>query len=403
MEVRDSALVCIEMRIKMEATVPTINFDRPATLLKAGEGLYSHSGDRYPGLKLNVGKTSRTWYYRGRIDGKFRSIKIGPLNDYTAQQALDAAQPKKKVAATDVRTVADGWREWCDMRQTMGAMSDKDRHARTRQLEMYASELLSMNVADVTPVRVQRVINAIVADGKDATARQVRTSLSAAFNLIDLPNPVGGKKTYAPAQKADDETPTQWQLHCAENGGDPDDWSIPWGAIMARREKNIIIGTAVAVMFLTGIRSENVRSLTWDQVSIQKRTIKLTRMKNGLAREMPVSRSVIGLFQSIRDASSEFVFPASSGTGYITDTKGTFWEGHRVFLPHDGRRNHMQCMGELGLSAYLGNWLRGDKGTTNRNEKMLMKYLKRMDDHDTVEAVDARYWKHIGSTPDFAS
>ena len=156
-------------------------------------------------------------------------------------------------------------------------------------------------------------------------------------------------------------------------------------------------------MFLTGIRSENVRSLTWDQVSIQKRTIKLTRMKNGLAREMPVSRSVIGLFQAIRDTSSDFVFPASSGTGYITDTKGTFWEGHRVFLPHDGRRNHMQCMGELGLSAYLGNWLRGDKGTTNRNEKMLMKYLKRMDDHDTVEAVDARYWKHIGSTPDFAS
>ena len=150
---------------------------------------------------------------------------------------------------------------------------------------------------------------------------------------------------------------------------------------MARREQNVIVGTAVAVMFLTGIRSENVCSLSWDQIDLQNKTIHLTKMKNKLARTLPVMDTVIELLKAIRETDSEWVFPASSATGYITDPKGTFAEidreRSRVFLPHDGRRHFMQASAEALLPDYVAHFLRGDK-KAGEGSDMLMKYLKRM-------------------------
>ncbi len=97
-------------------------------------------------------------------------------------------------------------------------------------------------------------------------------------------NPVGQKKTRVAKS---DETEAQWTAAARAHNLDADDWSVIWEAIMARREKNVIVGTAVAVMFLTGIRSENVCSLSWDQVDLQNKTIHLTKMKNKLAARCP--------------------------------------------------------------------------------------------------------------------
>lgn len=284
-------------------------------------------------------------------------------------------------------------------------MSDDHRKRMTKQLEMHAAEIMDSNVADVTSANVQAVLNRLMADGKKATARAVRIGIGNAFNFAPVVNPVSQKKTRVAKSE---ETETQWAIVARKHGLDADDWSIPWGAIMARREQNVLVGTALAVMFFTGIRSKNVRSLAWDQVDLQNKTIHLTKMKNGLARTMPVADTVIDLLKEIRQSGSPWVFPANSDTGYITDPQGTFTvikvegkdegERERVFLPHDGRRNHMQAQAESFVPDYVAAFLRGDKKGGSGND-MLMKYLKRMGNRRAVEDIEKVYLSRIKALP----
>lgn len=383
----------------------TIDFTKPARLLKATPGMYRHIDTKFAGLYLNVGKTKSTWYVKRRVDGTTKSIKIGDFPAMSAPDAMAKGDTKTEVASSNIQTVRQGWTFWCDTSQAQGGMSDDHRKRMTKQLEMHAAEIMDSNVADVTSANVQAVLNRLMADGKKATARAVRIGIGNAFNFAPVVNPVSQKKTRVAKSE---ETETQWAIVARKHGLDADDWSTMWQAIMARRERNIIVGTALAVMFLTGIRSENVRSLSWDQVDLQNKTIHLTKMKNKLARTLPVMDTVIDLLKAIRQNGSDWVFPADSKSGYITDPQGTFavievegkdeGERERVFLPHDGRRHFMQASAEAFLPAYVAHFLRGDtKG--EEGSDMLMKYLKRMGNRRAVEDIEKVYLARIKVLP----
>jgi len=386
-----------------------INLDSAGAVMRAaskkpdaGTDWYRHKDTKYEGLYLGVGKTKATWYIKRRVDGTTKSIKVGSFPALSAAQALAKGDVKTGVAKTNIRTVRDGWRFWCDTSQAQGGMSDDHRERMTKQLERHAKAIMDSNVADVSSADVQAVLNRLMGQGKNATARAVRIGIGNAFNFAPVVNPVRDKKTRVAKSE---ETETQWALVAQKHGLDPDDWSTMWQAIMDRREKNIIVGTAVAVMFLTGIRSENVRSLSWDQVDLQNKTIHLTKMKNGLARTLPVMDTVIALLTAIRQSNSQFVFPAASKSGYITDPQGTFaeidGERVRVFLPHDGRRHLMQASAEAFLPDYVAHFLRGDK-KAGEGSDMLMKYLKRMGNRRAVEDIEKVYFERIKVTPAFA-
>lgn len=383
----------------------TIDFTKPARLLKAAPGMYRHIDTKFAGLYLNVGKTKSTWYVKRRVDGTTKSIKIGDFPAMSAPDAMAKGDTKTEVASSNIQTVREGWTFWCDTSQAQGGMSADHRDRMTRQLEMHAKDILDRNVADVTSADVQAVLNRLMAEGKKATARAVRIGIGNAFNFAPVANPVGQKKTRVAKSG---ETEAQWSIVARKHSLDADDWSTMWQAIMARREQNIIVGTALAVMFLTGIRSENVRSLSWDQVDLQNKTIHLTKMKNKLARTLPVMDTVIDLLKAIRQNSSDWVFPADSKSGYITDPQGTFavievegkdeGERERVFLPHDGRRHFMQASAEAFLPDYVAHFLRGDK-KAGAGSDMLMKYLKRMGNRRAVEDIEKVYLARIKVLP----
>ena len=46
----------------------TIDFTKPARLLKATPGMYRHTDTKFAGLYLNVGKTKSTWYVKRRVE-----------------------------------------------------------------------------------------------------------------------------------------------------------------------------------------------------------------------------------------------------------------------------------------------------------------------------------------------
>jgi hypothetical protein len=99
-----------------------IDFTKPARLLKTPLGMYRHDGDRFPGLYLNVGKTKSTWYIKRKVDGKTKSIKIGGFPAMDATTAFKQGDTKTGVANSDIQTVRDGWRFWCDTSQAQGGV-----------------------------------------------------------------------------------------------------------------------------------------------------------------------------------------------------------------------------------------------------------------------------------------
>ncbi len=128
-----------------------------------------------------------------------------------------------------------------------------------------------------------------------------------------------------------------------------------WEAIMG--VDNALRRTAWIVMLFTGIRAGNVRSLRWDQVDLQMRTIHLPKMKNKLARTLPIADTVVKALTAIRAGGSDFVFPAHSKTGHIDqlDVLSTIIEDIKVPIlsQHDTRRHFMQAGAEAFLPDYV--------------------------------------------------
>jgi integrase len=75
----------------------------------------------------------------------------------------------------------------------------------------------------------------------------------------------------------------------------------------------------IAFALNTGMRMEEILSLSWQQVSIQRRTATILRSKNGEKRTIPLNHAVLTLLQKkskVRYLSCSFVFPTPRGTKY---------------------------------------------------------------------------------------
>lgn len=373
-----------------------LDFTRHSALAKARPGLYRHSGDRYPGLYLNVGKRRSSWYLKARVGGKMKSVKVGGYPELDARSAYEHSglQASQSVNATVIRTVRDGWLFWCETSLATGSMSEAHAIDMTSKLERHASEILDMNPADVSSALVQQTVNRLASQGKIATARHVRAGLAAAFNFAGLPNPVSNKRVRAPKPRVAE---TRLAAAARSRGLDSSDWSPIWGAIEAKMSLNHRVGTAWLVMLFTGLRSGNVRALKWSHIDINEKTIHLPRMKNGVVRTLPVANTVVDALSALDTLDEVFVFPARSKTGYVDhlDPLKTS-DGFVILRQHDTRRHFMQAAAEAMIPDYVAHFLRGDVMAGAGND-MLMKYLKAVSDRRAVDAIEAAIHRRMGT------
>ncbi|NEN92781.1 MAG: hypothetical protein F6K48_29350 [Okeania sp. SIO3H1] len=143
--------------------MPTTNFDRltEASVNKLPIGLYAHSGDRYPGLKLNVGKRRSTWYLRERVGDKFKSAKLGSFPDITLKQAValsekQAVHQSNETTAT-IKTVRDAWAEYRKgSTSKVNTLTDQE-----SKLERYAGHIMNKSPAQVSLLDVRQCLLAI--------------------------------------------------------------------------------------------------------------------------------------------------------------------------------------------------------------------------------------------------
>lgn len=87
----------------------------------------------------------------------------------------------------------------------------------------------------------------------------------------------------------------------------------------------------------TGMRQAEICGLTWDNVFIKKRFLKLVTTKNGRPREVPLSKSAVAILQNIGEKKSGSVFgmkPQEVSTAFM---KARIDAGLDGFTFHDAR------------------------------------------------------------------
>jgi integrase len=111
------------------------------------------------------------------------------------------------------------------------------------------------------------------------------------------------------------------------------------------------------VVLFTGLRREEAASMTWDNVDLQAKTLKVIDTKNHLDHTLPLSDFLYELLlQRKNDASNEYVFQRASGIKYVSEQRKQMAkitkESGISFTIHDLRRTFLTVAESLDISAY---------------------------------------------------
>lgn len=294
---------------------------------KARETRYALTDSDVTGLELQITPTNtRTWYYRGRVNGKRQRVRLGR---YPAVSLTDA----RKAARTLAGDAASGDELPTGLskrigRLTLGELFDyymtthAKLHKRTWQrdeseFDRWYGDWRERPATSVTKADVRSRIAEIATDAGKAPANKARALLSVIFNkaldadLCDR-NPVQGTQRYElqPRQRYLKQSEVQAFLK-AVNG-------------LARQTTRdyflMLIGT--------GQRRGSVGAMRWQDIDLDARTwtipAKYTKAKR--AQVVPLTDLAIDIIRARlleRDPGCEWVFPGGGATGHIVEPKAS--------------------------------------------------------------------------------
>lgn len=366
---------------------------------KSETDFYSHQGDALKGLRLAVGTRSKSWIMTKRVGGKVRSMKLGNWPDVVnGEKAMEIARDKiveletgTDAQSTNVATLHDAFESHLSQSDAKGATIENYR----LQVRNHLDVLFSLPIEKIT----LPMLEAAIADKGVSQALHLAQIIKMAFRRastvrrcfdVSASLKVKGAKKYKPANKVKFDASEQWP------------------AIDLVFECNSLVHrTAWLLMLFTGFRSLNARTLMWDQVDLEKKTIELTAMKNGLDRTFPISDVICAALTCLPHREG-FVFPADtprSHTGHIGQldarTRGVeMFEGNerpkKALRQHDCRRLFTTAARRARLPEYVIDELRGDTP-----KKVQDIYDQGSANHGDVNLIAERICAECGVTPCF--
>lgn len=112
------------------------------------------------------------------------------------------------------------------------------------------------------------------------------------------------------------------------------------------------------IALCTGMRRAEIAGLKWEYVDLENRAVHIPKTKNGDPLDIPISKFVSDLLTARRDMNKRgsWVFPSSSKTGHIVETKTfTARVSERCgtkFTLHDLRRTFVSIAESLDVPHY---------------------------------------------------
>jgi len=111
----------------------------------------------------------------------------------------------------------------------------------------------------------------------------------------------------------------------------------------------------IALLALTGLRIGEGAALKWSDIDLDDASIRLADPKNREAVTLPLSSLALEILEA-RKSRHEYVFPARSGQGHLTEVRGQLTilndETGLEITAHDLRRTFRAVAGKLGIELW---------------------------------------------------
>jgi integrase len=316
---------------------------------------------------------AKSWALRYRVAGKPTKLTIGPYPSVDlavarrrAQEALGEVAGGKdpsgaKKAAREARKAENST---ADRVETVAALF-VERSAKRKAGPLWAKEVErllnveiipkigSQRLGDVTRADIHALLDGIVDRGSPYTANRTLAVLRRMCNWaiergIIANSPV--EKIKPPgAETARDRVLSD------------DEVRLVWGAFEALGWP---FGDIAKLLLLTGARRDEIGEARWNELDLAAKTLTVDkeRSKNGIAHEIPLSDSVVGIFDRLRRIGDEKDGPIFTTTGRTpvsgwSRAKEQLDKAIGVPIPawvlHDLRRTAASGMAGIGIAPHV--------------------------------------------------
>ena len=316
---------------------------------------YISSGQKFirdseqPGFALRVTKGTKSFVLEKRVHGRMRRVTLGRLGAL----ALEEARQEATRLATEISQGAVP--ERLRKRRTFGELADLylERHVPRKRsgrndravLRNYLAGWRPRPVGEITREEIERLHREI---GQRAAyqANRVVALLRKMFNLASDWGLFTGDNPAADIAFHKEEKRTRFLQ--------PDELPRVFKAL--QEEKNEHLRAAFVTAILTGARREEVLTMKWDDVNLDRATWRVPQPEGAPPHIIPLPGLLLGLLQQIpRVAGNPYVFVGESAGGHLVNVKRG-WQRIRMRAAitdvrvHDLRRTFAAWLAAAGES-----------------------------------------------------
>jgi len=348
-----------------------------------------------PGLYVRCRARSRSYFIQRKVSGRLVKETLGelPLKRARSEAMRVWTKLKPKPAAHEVTTLEDAFRQYLDHK----ALAEKTRDNYRYNLDRYLSDWKQRSLHDLGNDRpgVRRLERQITKDNGKATWNQVMRLLSAVYRW---------------QRKADPTLPEPPTVAVEIHRLEARDWAMSPEQLMAWWEtvKSDQAGKHTSsgvkhlapvrrawwlVALFTGARKRSIEALKWDDLDLDRKTIRFRVTKGDRPYVVPISDTLAELLADYRDSGevppSEWMFPSNAKpdrhiVGVRDDKRG-------ILSPHHLRHTFRTTLAELGATPdqarlLMGHSMGGDVSRGYITAPLLMESLRPI-----ANAVAARY------------
>jgi len=311
------------------------------------------------GLQLRISSTGIKTFslYRWlKGDAKPERVTLGRFPDMTIEQArIESARinadiarginpmEKKRLDRAEMK-FAEFWKEYMD-KYSKARKKERTIQEDEKTCRNYLAPLAARKLSKITKQDCQKLHHEIASKTSGATANRALAVLSSALGVAQdwgyMPdNPAKAVKKFKEIARdryiQSDEMMPFWQALLDEPNRDFADFFM--------------------VCLLTGQRREDVLSMRWNQVSMERKEWRIPDPKNREPLTVPLIGEVVSLLADRQAKGGEWVFPGTGKTGHLAEPK-TAWRrileraGIDDLRIHDLRRTLGSNMAAAGVNT----------------------------------------------------
>jgi len=347
------------------------------------------------GIRVGVApKGIKTWVYRYKIDGVTEKLTLGHYPKMSLANAKkrfielsairkEGANPKEYIEQAKLKennTVTKLLQDW------YSNYAEKNRKIPLQIKQQIDADIIpllgEMSLEQIQTRDIAKALDKIVARGARIHANRVLSTIKQAFN-------------YAVSRGAIHYNPATG-IRARDIGGieKPRDRVLPLNEIKKiflfldsdNHQLPIQTKNAIKILFLTGVRTAELRLATWDEIDFNNAlwTIPAAHSKANIIHKVHLSQQVLSLFLEIKsESNSSYVLPYKDGKSSLTlnalpRAVNRLQEriGIEHWTIHDARRSFATHLGEalrvepVVIEKCLGHKMPRIMATYNKNEML---------------------------------